>query len=73
MSSPQIKEKRGVVSARRRRSLLLLVTDLQLLQTRYPELRQEIQNNIDDHLRQAARTRAAGRTTVLDRKESLAE
>jgi len=34
--SPQTKEKRGIASARRRRHLLLLVTDYQRLQSKYP-------------------------------------
>ena len=60
------KEKRGTISARRRRQLLLLVTDLQNLQSKFPDLRADIQDDIDDHLRQAARTREADRQDVLD-------
>jgi predicted transcriptional regulator len=57
--------KREVASDRRRRSLFLLVAELQKLQATYPDLRQEIQNDIDSHLRQAARTREADRGDVL--------
>ena len=60
------KEKRDTISARRRRQLLLLVTDLQNLQSKFPDLRADIQDDIDDHLRQAARTREADRQDVLD-------
>jgi hypothetical protein len=68
LSSPPepIKEKRGVVSGKRRRQLLLLVTEYQVLQTKFPSLRDDIQSNIDGHLRQAERTRAADRQAVLN-------
>lgn len=62
----QTKEKRSVASGRRRRYLLLLVTHYQKLQAKYPALREDIQNDIDGHLRQAARTRSADRRAVLD-------
>jgi hypothetical protein len=65
MSSLQ-KEKRGTISARRRRQLLLLVTELQKLQSKFPEIRADIQDDIDDHLRQAARTRELDRQDVLN-------
>ena len=60
------KQKRGVISARRRRQLLLLVTELQKLQGQFPDLRLDIQSNIEGHLRQAARTREADRRDVLN-------
>lgn len=60
------KEKRGTISARRRRQLRLLVTDLQKLQTKFPDLRHDIQDNIDEHLRQAERTRERDREDVLN-------
>ncbi len=65
MSSPQAKEKRGIVSGRRRRLLYLYVASLQLLQVKFPELRQDIQEDIDRSLSQAERTRAADRGDVL--------
>ncbi len=61
----QTKERRGVVSAQRRRDLVLLTVDLQMLQAKYPLLRLDIQDNIDGHLRQADRTREADRGAVL--------
>jgi hypothetical protein len=65
MSSLQ-KEKRGTISARRRLQLNLLVTELQRLQREFPDVRAEIQDDIDDHLRQAARTRELDRQDVLN-------
>lgn len=64
MTSP--KEKRGAISARRRRQLLLLVTSLQALQSQFPDLRADIQDDIDEHLKQAARTREADRQDVIN-------
>lgn len=61
----QPEEKRGVASARRRRQLLLLVTEYQKLQAKFPSLRREIQGDIEGHLRQAERTRASDRAAVL--------
>jgi response regulator of citrate/malate metabolism len=58
--------KRELTGAARRRDLLLLVTDLQKLQSKYPRLRNEIQSDIDDHLRQAERTRESDRRAVVD-------
>lgn len=70
MPSPQPpKEKRGVISARRRRQLLLLVTDYTRLQRKYPELSQDIQEDINAHVRQAERTREADRRDVLQALE----
>lgn len=57
--------KRGVVSARRRRALLLLVAAYQRLQLEFPELRHEIQSDIDDLVEKSVRTREMDRQTVI--------
>jgi hypothetical protein len=66
MTSP--KEKRGTISARRRRQLRLLVAELQKLQTQkqFQDVRLDIQDTIDEYVRQEERTREADRQDVLD-------
>jgi hypothetical protein len=59
-------QKRGVVSVRRSRAHMLLVADLQELQAKHKTLRLELQDHIDHHLRQAARTRELDRQDVLN-------
>jgi hypothetical protein len=60
------KEKRGAVSARRRRQLLLLVSELQRQQPNYPDITGDIQDLCDDLTRLAMRTREADRQQVID-------
>jgi len=60
------KEKRGAVSARRRRQLLLLVSELQKQQPNFPDITGDIQDLCDDLTRLAMRTREADRQQVID-------
>lgn len=56
--SQPTKEKRGLTSARRRRRILLFVAALrQLQQGEFSDLYNDIQDDIDAHVRQAERTR----------------
>jgi predicted Rossmann fold nucleotide-binding protein DprA/Smf involved in DNA uptake len=59
------KEKRGVISAERRREHLLYIGDLQKLQTKYRHISQDIQDDIDNHVWLANRTREQNRADVL--------
>lgn len=65
MSTSQTWPRRAVHSEHRRRQLRLLVTDLQPLQAKYPELSDDIQADIDEHLGEAERTRESDRADVL--------
>jgi len=58
--------KRGAVSAKRRLEHMLLVTDLQKLQSKFPGLQTDIQEHIDHHVRLAEKTREGDRRAVVD-------
>lgn len=59
--------KRGVISAQRRRQLRLLIVELQTLQqTKFQDIRNEIQDVINDLVCLAERTREGDRQSVID-------